>query len=160
MEVVVHALDKPVGDEIPKPVTNNTNAVTNSTTTDVKEVAAVENSQPKKELPVTFANSNEGFFKNLFITQPAQKNIKEETGIAGTFKSTSGWEDKKYYCLHNSVAAGTIIKITANQVTIYAKVLDIMPDLKQNEGLIIRISSAAAAALGITDARFQCSLYY
>ncbi len=159
MEIVEHALDNPVADEVLKPVTNPTKEVTISTAPVMKVEATVENSQPKKELPITSANNKEGYFKNLFTLKP-EKNIKEETGLAGTFKSTSGWEDKKYYCLHNSAPAGTIVKITANQVTVYAKVLDMMPDMKQNEGMIIRVSSAAAAVLGMTESKFQCSLNY
>ncbi|MEO7263973.1 MAG: LysM peptidoglycan-binding domain-containing protein [Ferruginibacter sp.] len=159
MEVVEHALDKPVPDEVLKPVTKSTKDVTISSAQVMKEEPTVENIQPKKELAFISANNKEGYFKNLFISKP-EKNIKEETGIAGTFKSTSGWEDNKYYCLHNSAPAGTIIKITANQVTVYAKVLDIMPDMNQNEGMVIRISSAAAAALGMTDSKFECLLNY
>jgi hypothetical protein len=62
---------------------------------------------------------------------------KEESGMAATFKSTSGWEDGKYYCLHNAAPAGTVIKIStkSSQRTVYAKVLDVIPDLKKNDGL-------------------------
>ena len=70
------------------------------------------------------------------------------------FRSTSGWDDGKFYCLHNSAKQGTIVKVTntANGKSIYAKVLDMMPDLKQNDKLVIRISNAAADALGETTA--------
>ena len=90
-----------------------------------------------------------GFFKSLY-----KDNDKVVEGNAGIFKSTSGWEDGKYYCLHNSAKQGTIVKVTniATGKSIYAKVLDMMPDLKQNDNLIIRISNAAADALGETTA--------
>ena len=90
-----------------------------------------------------------GFFKSLY-----KDNDKVVEGNAGIFKSTSGWDDGKYYCLHNSAKQGTIVKITnvANGKSVYAKVLDMMPDLKQNDNLIIRISNAAADALGETTA--------
>lgn len=95
--------------------------------------------------PAEGKNFNGGFFKSLF-----KDNGKILEGVAGVFKSTSGWDDGKYYCLHNSAKQGTIIKITntANGKSVYAKVLDIMPDLKQNEKLIIRMSAAGAYALG------------
>ena len=85
-----------------------------------------------------------------------------EAGSGAVFKSNSGWQDGKYYCLHNTAAPGTIIKVTANSTgkTIYAKVLDVIPDIKQNSGLIIRISNAAAQELGIGEAKFDCSLSY
>jgi hypothetical protein len=79
------------------------------------------------------------------------------------FKSTSGWHDGKYYCLHNMATPGTIVKITnnANGKSIYAKVLDIMPDIKQNNGLIICVSNAAADVLGVTEnSKLDCTLNY
>ena len=103
-----------------------------------------------------------GVFKNLFESQANGAQRLAEEGSAGVFKSTSGWEDGKYYCLHNTAAAGTIIKITnkANGRSVYAKVLDIMPDLKQNTGLLIRISNAASDELGAAENNFDCILNY
>jgi LysM repeat protein len=103
-----------------------------------------------------------GYFKSLFDEQSSGKGTVTETGGAGIFKSTSGWDDGKYYCLHNSAAPGTIIKITntANGKAVYAKVLDVIPDIKQNTGLIIRFSNAAADALGITTDKIDCTLTY
>lgn len=105
---------------------------------------------------------NGGTFKNMYQKQTANKNVKEEAGEAGTFKSTSGWEDGKYYCLHNSAQPGTIIKITnpVNQRFVFAKVLDVIPDIKQNEGMLIRISNAAADELGVITDNFQCTLNF
>jgi LysM repeat protein len=98
-----------------------------------------------------------GFFKNSFTS-----NGEEEAGVAGVFKSTSGWEDGKYYCLHNGASSGTILKITnkANGKTVYAKVLDTMPDLKPNANLIVRLSNAAADFLGAGSSNFNCSVSY
>jgi rare lipoprotein A (peptidoglycan hydrolase) len=85
-----------------------------------------------------------------------------ETGVAAIFKSTSGWNDGKYYCLHNTAPAGSIIKITSKntQKFVYAKVLDVIPDLKQNEGLLIRLSNAAADELGVSAETFNVTLNY
>jgi LysM repeat protein len=96
----------------------------------------------------------EGFFSSHFTQQ--QKNTpatKNETVTAGIFKTTSGWQDAKYYLLIDKVQSGTIIKITnpANGKAVYAKVLGEMSGIRQNEGLNIRMSNAAAAALNITE---------
>lgn len=108
------------------------------------------------------ANFNGGFFKASYQKQMADKHITEDRGMAGVFKSTSGWEDGKYYCLHNSAPAGSFIKITnpATQKSVYAKVLDLIPDLKQNSGIIIRISNAAASELGAGATNFDCQLQF
>ncbi len=124
-----------------------------------KEEAPVVKSTPAKTSSVKDVNG--GFFKSSFNEK--NKNSDElETGNAGIFKSTSGWEDGKYYCLHNTAPAGTILKIThpVNQKTIYAKVLDVIPDLPQNKGLVLRLSNSAAEALGTTDDQFVVSIVY
>jgi LysM repeat protein len=108
------------------------------------------------------ANFNGGYFKSNYQKQMASKHVIEDRGMAGVFKSTSGWEDGKYYCLHNSAPAGSYIKISnpATQKSVYAKVLDLIPDLKQNSGIIIRISNAAASELGATGNNFECTLQF
>lgn len=77
----------------------------------------------------------------------------KENGLVSVFKSTSGWEDGKYYCLHNKAIAGTILKITntENNKTIYAKVLDIIPELSNNKNNVLIVSNAGAAALGVDN---------
>lgn len=99
-----------------------------------------------------------GYFKNLYNQQDQNKSSVDKAGEAGVFKSTSGWQDGKYYCFNNDVSAGTVLKITDNATgkSIYAKVLDVIPDIKQNEGLSIIISNAAADELGAGDNKFDC----
>jgi LysM repeat protein len=107
-------------------------------------------------------NFNGGVFKNIFETQNKNGSAIKENGSAGVFKSTSGWQDGKYYCLHNVAAPGTILKITSTATgkSVYAKVLDIMPDLKQNSGLVLQISNAAADILGVGESKFDCTLAF
>jgi len=109
----------------------------------------------------TAKNGKGGAFRSLYESQSGNSEIKEE-GTLGVFKSTSGWKDGKYYCLYNNATPGTIIRITAaaNGKTVYAKVLDMIPDLKQNNGLLLLISNAAADELGVSDATTNCSISY
>ncbi len=116
--------------------------------------------EPKKqEAPVVIKEevkpaAEDGYFKPSFTQQikstPATKN---ETVTSGIFKTTSGWEDGKYYLLIDNVPTGTIVRVTNpdNNKAIYAKVLGEMSGIKQNQGLNIRISNAAAAVLGISE---------
>lgn len=112
--------------------------------------------------PATDKNIAESGFKQLYESQLGNTEPIEATGSAGIFKSTSGWNDKKYYCLYNSASPGTIIKITntANGNIVFAKALDGIPDIKMNEGLLIIISNAAADALGASEENFNCSVSY
>jgi LysM repeat protein len=119
--------------------------------------------KPNQETEIPKAKSSGGgFFKNIFNSQSKDGGVSNENGTAAVFKSTSGWDDGKYYCLHNEANPGTIVKITNNATgkSVYAKVLDVMPDIKQNNGVIIRISNAAAAELGQEDGKFDCSLSF
>jgi len=108
-------------------------------------------------------NFNGGAFGIAYGSQHnGEAPSSNESGVAAIFKSTSGWNDGKYYCLHNAAPAGTIIKITSRSTGkfVYAKVLDVIPDLKQNEGLLIRLSNAAADELGVTAETFNVTLNY
>ncbi len=132
----------------------------------VPETMPVVKEQPKVFAPEIVkkgnADFNGGYFKAFYNKQMADKHVTEDKGMAGIFKSTSGWDDGKYYCLHNAAPAGSYIKITNNATkkSVYAKVLDLIPDLKQNTGIIIRISNAAAAELGAGAANFECTLNF
>ena len=103
-----------------------------------------------------------GEFEASYMQQVTTALMQEAAGTSGIFKSTSGWTDKKYYCLHNSAAPGTIMKITnpANGKFVFAKVLDIMPDIRQNDGLALLISNAAAEELGAAEGNFNCTINY
>lgn len=137
-----------------------------------KEVEVYEEPKPvvttvtatPKEVPVQKTNNgfNGGFFKSYYTKQAATVASNKDDGTAGIFKSMSGWEDGKYYCLHNAAPAGSFVKVTnkANNKTVYAKVLDLMPNLSQNKSLLIQISSAAAAELGVTGSSFDSEIAY
>lgn len=133
-----------------KTISNNGEAQTKTVVTET----AVVHSEPVRNTGKGF---NGGFFKSLYNEQAAKRTTVEETGTAAMFKSTSGWEDGKYYCLHNNAPAGSIIKITnkATQKSVYAKVLDVIPDLKQNNGIMLRLSNAAADELGAGENNFE-----
>ena len=98
-----------------------------------------------------------GVFKTEFLD-----NGKSITGAAGIFKSTSGWQDGKYYALMNNVAIGSIVKVTetASGKNVFVKVLGQLPDMKESTGLTIRISNAAAAEIGQTADRFNVQVSY
>ncbi len=108
------------------------------------------------------ANFSGGFFKKMYGDQTTNRSVITDNGPAGVFKTTSGWQDGKYYCFYNEAEPGTILKITnsTNGKSVYAKVLDAVPDIKQNSGLLIRLSNAAAEELGAGDSKFDCSISY
>ena len=107
---------------------------------------------------VTNGTDDEGFFVSQFITKGKNQVLE---GDCATFKTTSGWNDRKYYVLINNITPGTIVRITApNSKSICAKVLGALPEMKENKNLLIRLSNAAASVLRITDAKFSVKVTY
>lgn len=166
---VAAASSKPDVSNEPLPVTKNPEPTTKEAET--KPTAVVKKDPPATKpaettRPVatvrTVKNFNGGFFKTEFERQAKNASTANENGIGAIFKSTSGWDDGKYYCLHNTAVPGTIVKVSnpATGKSIYAKVLDLIPDITQNNGLLIRLSNAAAAELGVGETKFDCTLSY
>lgn len=104
--------------------------------------------------PVNTVYGESGYFKAWFDQQQKLKPAgRDLTVTSGIFKTASGWQDAKYYLLIDKVQPGTIVKITnpGNDKVVYAKVLGEMSSIRQNQGLDIRMSNAAASVLGIAD---------
>lgn len=156
-----------VVNEVPPAVTN-TPASTPPPATNTQTAAQPTSSQQPAIVTVqTNNNAAEGigFFKSVYLQQSRSSSaFRNVTGAAAIFKSTSGWQDAKYYALMNNIAPGTIVRITnsVNSRTIYAKVLGELPPGKENEGLLIRISNAAAAELRVNEKepRFNAEVAY
>ncbi len=149
----------------------NATASISKNTSEVPPVPAPVKSEPvpvkQEAIPQPVATSvprssgpsakNGGYFKGLY-----EESGKSKSGVAGIFKSSSGWNDGKYYALISNVVVGTIVKITFPQTnkSIYAKVLGELPDMKESVGLTLRISDAAASELGTAAGKFSVDIKY
>lgn len=144
----------------------------------VKKPDPVKNEEIKKEEPLkkiepplttdvskkeesaesrTNVNFKGGYFKTQY-----DATGKSTSGVSGIFKSTSGWNDGKYYALMNNVPVGTIVRVnfpSTNKI-IYAKVLGTLPDMRESAGMTIRISDAAATELGAGNSKFTVDVKY
>jgi len=101
----------------------------------------------------------EGFYAVYFD----RKHLTDHPtiGDASAFKSTSGWDDKKYYILINDINQGAIVHVTYNDKSICAKVMGPLPPVKEDNGLVARISTAAAEALGVQElVKFEVTINY
>lgn len=141
-------------------------ATTDAVKQEASAPAPARSEEPKRAETYSYSSTGslgsiEGVFSNVFSTDAPQKSLNIKSGDAATFKSTSGWQDKKYYVLMNDVTPGTILKITSNEnKVVYAKVLGSMPEMKENNGLLLRMSNAAASYLGIIDPKFPVQISY
>ncbi len=105
--------------------------------------------------------SSTGYFTQQFGVDVEGRDIETKTGSSMIFKTASGWTDKKYYILMDDVPPGSIVKISSdNNKVVYAKVLWSLGKMKENDGLSFRISNAAAAALDISDPKFNLTVTY
>lgn len=128
--------------------------VVNESQPERRETVVEKKPEPQRTGSAVLNDASGGYFKSAFEMQSkAAPASKEETATAGIFKTASGWQDAKYYALIDGVEPGTIIRIVnpTNNKAIYAKVLDKMTGIRQNQGYNVRISNAAATALAVSD---------
>ncbi|MEO7444547.1 MAG: LysM domain-containing protein [Ferruginibacter sp.] len=148
-DLVPHAVDKPV-EPVPV-VTTQAAPVQNEKILETPTKPVIQQNTAELKPVVSISENNAGFFQAAYMKQAKAANPGVKSGSGNIFKSTSGWEDGKYYCLFNQAAAGSIVKITINDRSVYAKVLDAIPDMKQTQNIMLSISNAAAASLGVTE---------
>jgi len=128
-----------------------------SAVTETKALPPSGSSTGSATIPTSDKNFKGGYFKSQYT-----ETGKSSSGVSGIFKSTSGWNDGKYYALMNSVPVGTIVRVNFPSTTkvIYAKVLGQLPDMRESAGLAIRISEAAASELGAANGKFNVEVKY
>jgi LysM repeat protein len=123
--------------------------------------AAVEAAPVKPVVAIPQVSAAEGYYAAQFSAALSAQQLLEISGTGGLFKSITGWGDKRYYVLMNEVVPGSIVRITVDQVKyICARVLGPIPDNKPNKGLLVRLSNAAAAALGVSEMMFTATVNY
>jgi len=84
----------------------------------------------------------------------------KETGLAELIEGTSG--HKKYLVLHRTAPVGSVIRVKneENDLTIFARVVGILPDTGDNSKLLIKLSQAAFDQLKAVNARFPVEIAY
>jgi hypothetical protein len=121
----------------------------------------VEAAPLRQVVAIPQVSAEEGYYAAQFSAVLLKQQLLEMSGTGGVFKSITGWGDKRYYVLMNEVVPGSIVRITVDQVKyICARVLGPIPDNKPNKGLLVRLSNAAAAALGVTEVMFTATVNY
>ena len=129
-----------------------------SKTEAIKPFTPAPDPKPVEPSPIV----NTPSFKGGVFRKFYQETGSDLSGNAGIFRSGSGWNDGKYYALINNIPAGTIIKVSFSSTgkSIYAKVLGQLPEMKESQGLSLRISDAAAAELGVANTRFFVDVHF
>lgn len=164
-EVIKTIIDKPTADikavqqaEELTVLSAGSAKVTKPETTTLPIIKEVIKAEPVQVPTSTKYMETEGYFASYFNGKENTTNTI--TGSAAVFKTTSGWTDKKYYVLINDVNQGSIVRLTVNNKSVCAKVLGPLPVIKEDNGLLLRLSNSAAAMLGIEDMKFDVAVSY
>lgn len=118
---------------------------------------AANNEQRAASTPSAPANTPAGTTATSSST--AYKNIKE-TGQAEVIEGTGN--HKKYLVLHRTAPVGTIMRIRneENDITVFARVVGVLPDTGDNSKLLIKVSKAAYDQLKAVNSRFPVEVSY
>lgn len=126
-----------------------------------KAVVAEKKPEPATEIDYTPKEGDEGYFAAGYMEHDKAAVQQFRSGDAATFKTISGWTDRKYYVLMNEIAPKTIVRITGpGNKSVCAMVLGPLQETKGASGMLLRISNSAASALGITDQKFTVTVTY
>ena len=131
--------------------TTTTTPTTTTSEVEVKEVKSeptvtVPAAEPKQES--TAPNTSGGF-----------TNTKE-SGLAEVIPGTEA--NKKYLVLHRNAPVGSVIRIKneENDLTIFARVVGVLPETGDNSKVLIKLSKAAFEQLKGVNTRFPVEILY
>ena len=130
--------------------TNTVPTVTSPAPAPRTEQTAPANSSASANTPAgTTATSSSTAYKNL-----------KETGQAEVIEGTGN--HKKYLVLHRTAPVGTIMRIRneENDITVFARVVGVLPDTGDNSKLLIKVSKAAYDQLKAVNSRFPVEVSY
>jgi LysM repeat protein len=114
------------------------------------------NNKPSAEL--TNSESATPPTKNI-STSTAFKNVTE-SGQAEVIEGTGN--HKKFLVLHRNAPVGTIMRVRneENDVTVFARVVGVLPETGDNTKLLIKLSKAAFDQLKAVNSRFRVEVSY
>jgi LysM repeat protein len=117
---------------------------------EVKSQPTVAMTEPKQEttVPNTSVNTSGGF-----------TNTKE-SGLAEVIPGTEA--SKKYLVLHRNAPVGSVIRVKneENDLTIFARVVGVLPETGDNSKVLIKLSQAAFEQLKGVNTRFPVEILY
>ncbi|NHE59920.1 DPBB and LysM peptidoglycan-binding domain-containing protein [Cyclobacterium plantarum] len=123
--------------------------------------ATPENPRPeRKSIPSSSGSSSSTSSRTSNVsTSTAFRNVKE-SGQAEVIEGTGN--HKKYLALHRTAPVGTIMRIRneENDVTVFARVVGVLPETGDNNKLLIKVSKAAFDQLKAVNSRFRVEVSY
>ena len=160
-ETPLQMIAEPKPDIKQNKITDDKKQVTDTKPAEIKQATPAPKKKEEAPTDYTPKEGDEGFFARGYADHTKDQAQQFRSGDAATFKTISGWTDRKYYVLMNDVPPQTIVRITGtSNKTICAMVLGPLQETKGASGLLLRISNSAASALGIIDPKFTVTVTY
>ena len=134
----------------------STNSTASTTTPTASEVVVEE---VKSELTVTVPAAEPKQESTAPNTSGGFTNTKE-SGLAEVIPGTDA--NKKYLVLHRNAPIGSVIRIKneENDLTIFARVVGVLPETGDNSKVLIKLSKAAFEQLKGVNTRFPVEILY
>jgi LysM repeat protein len=94
------------------------------------------------------------------IENTSPRSIKVEEGIAEIIEVES--KSGKYLALHKSAPLGTLVQVRneTNGASVWVKVIGRLPEVDQNQNIIIKLSPKAMVRVSPVDKRFRAKINY
>lgn len=94
------------------------------------------------------------------VENNSPRTVKIEEGIAEIIEVES--KSGKYLALHKSAPLGTLVQVRneTNGASVWVKVIGRLPEVDQNENIIIKLSPKAMARVSPVDKRFRAKINY
>jgi LysM repeat protein len=94
------------------------------------------------------------------VTQMGSYEKITQKGAAETM--TESHDQTKYLCLHKTANLGTIIQVKneANGSSVFVRVIGKLPDVPENNGIIIKLSTKAAERLEVESKQYAVEISY
>jgi len=130
--------------------------------TDVKDVTKDVIKSPEKIVrpPEEVVKVGEKKDTEVVRTTSSSYVRKVEDGLAAMIQGST--ENKKYLALHRTAEIGTIMQVRneMNNRVVFVRVLGKLPDIGENDNILIRISKAAYERLRAIDQKFRVEISY
>jgi LysM repeat protein len=141
----------------PSPASNSTTTITTTTPTVAPTTSGVAISEVKNEATAPAAEAKQEILAPN--TSGGFTNTKE-SGLAEVIPGTEA--NKKYLVLHRNAPVGSVIRIKneENDLTIFARVVGVLPETGDNSKVLIKLSKAAFEQLKGVNARFPVEILY
>ena len=134
-------------------------AATTTTTAPTTTTSEVEVKEVKSEPTVTVLAAEPKQESTAPNTSGGFTNTKE-SGLAEVIPGTEA--NKKYLVLHRNAPVGSVIRIKneENDLTIFARVVGVLPETGDNSKVLIKLSKAAFEQLKGVNTRFPVEILY